>query len=81
MIAPNKTERILMRRAVITGMGVVSPIGNTLDEFWKNIEEGNHGFSLGRWFPEQSEELSVFADVKDLTPPSILTKRKDAERI
>lgn len=76
MIAPNKTERILMRRAVITGMGVVSPIGNTLDEFWKNIEEGNHGFSLGRWFPEQSEELSVFADVKDFDPSEYIDKKE-----
>ena len=65
-----------MRRAVVTGMGVVSPIGNTLDEFWKNIEEGNHGFSLGQWFPEQSEELNVFADVKDFDPSEYIDKKE-----
>lgn len=65
-----------MRRAVITGMGVVSPIGNTLEEFWKNIEEGNHGFSLGQWFPGQSEELNVFADVKDFDPSEYIDKKE-----
>ncbi|MBD5080156.1 MAG: beta-ketoacyl-ACP synthase II [Ruminococcaceae bacterium] len=65
-----------MRRAVVTGMGVVSPIGNTLDEFWKNIEEGNHGFSLGQWFPEQSEEVNVFADVKDFDPSEYIDKKE-----
>ncbi len=65
-----------MRRAVITGMGVVSPIGNTLDEFWKNIEEGNHGFTLGQWFPDQSEELNVFADVKDFDPSEYIEKKE-----
>lgn len=65
-----------MRRAVVTGMGIVSPIGNTLDEFWKNIEEGNHGFSLGQWFPEQSEELNVFADVKDFDPSEYIDKKE-----
>ena len=69
-------ERIFMRRAVVTGMGVVSPIGNTLDEFWKNIEEGNHGFSLGQWFPEQSEEVNVFADVKDFDPSEYIDKKE-----
>lgn len=65
-----------MRRAVITGMGVVSPIGNTLDEFWKNIEQGNHGFTLGQWFPDQSEELNVFADVKDFDPSEYIDKKE-----
>ncbi len=65
-----------MRRAVITGMGVVSPIGNTLEEFWKNIEEGNHGFTLGQWFPDQSEELNVFADVKDFDPSEYIDKKE-----
>lgn len=69
-------ERIFMRRAVVTGMGVVSPIGNSLDEFWRNIEEGNHGFSLGQWFPEQSEELNVFADVKDFDPSEYIDKKE-----
>lgn len=65
-----------MRRAVITGMGVVSPIGNTVEEFWQNIEQGNHGFTLAQWFPGQSEELNVYADVKDFDPSEYIEKKE-----
>lgn len=65
-----------MKRAVITGLGVVSPIGNTVEEFWNNIVAGKHGFTLGNWFPEQSEELNVFADVKDFDPAEYLEKKE-----
>lgn len=65
-----------MRRAVITGLGVVSPIGNSVEEFWSNLEQGNHGFSLGSWFPGQSEELNVFADVKDFDPSEYIDKKE-----
>ena len=34
-----------MKRVVITGMGVVSPIGNSVEEFWSNIKANKHGFS------------------------------------
>lgn len=65
-----------MKRAVITGLGVVSPIGNTVEEFWNNIVAGKHGFTLGNWFPEQSEELNVFADVKDFDPSEYIDKKE-----
>lgn len=64
-----------MRRVVITGMGVVSPIGNSLDDFWANLEAGRHGISLGHWFPGQSEDLNVFADVKDFDCSEYIDKK------
>ena len=33
----------MKRRVVITGMGAVTPIGNTLDEFWNGIKEEKVG--------------------------------------
>ena len=32
-----------MNRVVITGIGVVSPVGNNLNDFWNNIKEGRLG--------------------------------------
>lgn len=29
-----------MRRVVVTGMGVISPVGNDLESFWNNLTEG-----------------------------------------
>lgn len=65
-----------MRRAVITGLGVVSPIGNTIDEFWDNIVNGRHGFTLAEWFPGQSEEKNVYADVKNFDPGDYIEKKE-----
>ncbi len=65
-----------MRRSVITGLGVVSPIGNTIDEFWDNIVNGRHGFTLAEWFPGQSEEKNVYADVKDFDPGDYIEKKE-----
>ena len=56
-----------MSRVVITGVGVVSPIGNTKEEFWNSLMEGKHGFTLEQWFPGQSEELNVKASVTRAT--------------
>lgn len=65
-----------MKRAVITGLGVVSPIGNTIDEFWDNIVNGRHGFTLAKWFPDQSEDMNVYADVKDFDPGDYIEKKE-----
>lgn len=64
-----------MSRVVITGLGVVSPIGNTVEEFWENIKAGKHGFTLEEWFPGQSEERNVSARVKNFDDSAILDKK------
>ena len=64
-----------MKRVVVTGLGAVSPIGNTIDEIWGNIVANKHGFTLGHWFPGQSEELNVFADVKNFDCSQYLDKK------
>ena len=33
------------RRVVITGMGAITPIGNTVEEFWANIKAGKSGIA------------------------------------
>ena len=64
-----------MKRVVITGLGVVSPIGNTVSEFWDNLKAGKHGFTLDTWFPGQSEELNVVAKVKDFDVSEYVDKK------
>ena len=46
-VLPSTTDRFLSkRRVVITGMGIVSPVGSTLDDAWRNVCEGNSGTRL-----------------------------------
>lgn len=59
-----------MKRVVITGLGVLTPIGNDVDTFWKNIQEGVSGaapitkFNTEKFKAQFACELKDF-DVKD----------------
>ncbi len=65
-----------MRKVAITGLGILSPIGNTLDTFCENLRAGKHGFTLAEWFPGQSEEKNVVARVKDFSPAPYIEKKE-----
>lgn len=55
-----------MERAVITGMGVVTPIGNTIAEFSENLFAGQHGIVPIEHFDTSHMNVSVYAPVKGL---------------
>lgn len=71
---------IIMKRVVITGMGLVSPIGNTVDEFWRNIIANKHGFSIIDKFDVSNAEVKIAGAVKDFDPSKYIEK-KEARRI
>ena len=56
------------RRVVVTGMGVVSPVGNTVPEFWKNLVEGNSGAGLITQFDTTGYETKFACEVKGFNP-------------
>ena len=53
------------RRVVITGMGIVSPVGSQLDVAWKNVCEGNSGISLIDDFDTSAFPTRIAGIVKD----------------
>ena len=53
------------RRVVITGMGIVSPVGSRLDDAWKNVCEGNSGISLIEDFDTSAFPTRIAGIVKD----------------
>ena len=53
------------RRVVVTGMGVVSPIGTTVDEFWTSIRAGKSGVSELGGFPLEDLKILIAAQIKD----------------
>lgn len=65
-----------MNRVVITGVGALTPIGNSVDEMWANLLAGRHGFSLGSWFPGQTEDENVKALVKDFDELRYMEKKE-----
>lgn len=54
-----------MNRVVITGIGVVSPVGNNLEEFWRNIKLGKHGIDFINSFDTSDFPIKVAAQVKN----------------
>lgn len=65
-----------MNRVVITGMGVVSPIGNNMKEFWGNIKEGKHGIDNIISFDTTDFPIKVAAEVKNFDPLLALDKKE-----
>ncbi len=46
-------------RVVITGMGVVSPLGNEIDKFWSNLVSGTNGITSQDWLVDQKYNATV----------------------
>ena len=55
----------MKRRVVITGMGAVTPIGNTLDEFWNGIKEEKVGIGAITKFDTEDYKVKIAAEEKD----------------
>jgi 3-oxoacyl-[acyl-carrier-protein] synthase II len=56
------------RRAVVTGMGTVSPIGNDVPTFWSNLIAGVSGVATITGFDPSNEEVRIAAEVKGFEP-------------
>ncbi|MBQ8826685.1 MAG: beta-ketoacyl-ACP synthase II [Oscillospiraceae bacterium] len=69
-----------MNRVVITGLGVVSPIGNTVEDFWANIKANKHGFGFIDDITSDDFEVKIAARSKDFTSEKYIDK-KEARRI
>ncbi|MCH9695581.1 MAG: beta-ketoacyl-ACP synthase II [Gammaproteobacteria bacterium] len=63
------------RRVVITGMGIVSPVGSSLDTAWSNVCEGVSGTQLIEDFDTSSFPTRIAGLVKDFDVDTYLTKK------
>jgi len=56
------------RRAVVTGLGAVTPIGNDVATFWTNLVAGVSGVASITQFDASAEEIRIAAEVKGFDP-------------
>ena len=54
-----------MRRVVITGLGVISPVGNDIDTFWKNIVAGVNGIGTIQKFDVSAFPVKIAGETKN----------------
>lgn len=56
------------RRVVVTGLGVVTPIGGNVDDFWAGLKAGKSGVSALGGFPMEDLKIQIAAQIKDFDP-------------
>ena len=54
----------MKRRVVVTGLGAVTPIGNTVEEFWSSVREGKVGIGPITKFDASDYKVQIAAEVK-----------------
>lgn len=70
----------MMRRVVVTGMGLVSPMGHQVEECWKRVTEGESGITLITLVDMTGIKVLIGGDIKDFDPTGYIEPR-DVKRI
>lgn len=70
----------MSRRVVITGMGVLSPIGNNVDEMWNSVKENKCGIDFITKFDNTDFKVSVAGELKEFNIEKYMSK-KEAHRM
>lgn len=65
-----------MERVVITGMGVVSPLGNDVNTFWNNLVTGSSGVSIIDAFDNSDLKAKIAGSVRDFDAAELLGKKE-----
>jgi len=70
----------MKKRVVITGLGVISPVGNDVASFWKSLTEGKSGVGPITSFDAADFDSRIAAEVKDFDPTHYGISLKDTKR-
>jgi len=66
----------LTRRVVITGLGLVTPIGNTVADTWSALMDGRNGIDYIKKFDTEKFSVKFAAEVKDFDPLKFIAKKE-----
>ena len=64
-----------MKRVVVTGMGAITPIGNSIDAFWESVKAGKIGFDRITYFDTADYKCKLAAQVKDFDAAEYMDKK------
>jgi len=68
------------KRVVVTGLSAITPIGNTLTEYWDGLKSGRNGIGLITLFDASRHDCKIAGEVKGFDPHNYL-ERKEAKRM
>tara|TARA_B100001250_G_scaffold414265_1_gene451606 strand:- start:3517 stop:4755 length:1239 start_codon:yes stop_codon:yes gene_type:complete len=67
---------VTKRRVVVTGLGMITPVGNTVTETWGNILKGKSGISLLEHFDTSDFSVRIGGSIKNLVLDNYITKKE-----
>lgn len=70
----------MKKRVVVTGMGAITPIGNSVNSFWESVKQGKIGFGKISYFDASEYKCKLAAEVKDFNAENYMDK-KSARRM
>lgn len=62
----------MSRRVVVTGLGAITPVGNSAESFWESLKAGSHGFAPISRFDTSEYKAKLAAEVKDFNPKDFM---------
>src|SRR5262249_15779624 len=68
------------RRVVLTGLGVVTPVGNGVETFWSNLKNGVSGIHTIDAFDTTGYNCRMGGQVRDFDPKAFFKNPKDVRR-
>jgi 3-oxoacyl-[acyl-carrier-protein] synthase II len=68
------------RRVVVTGLGVLTPVGNDLETFWSNLKNGVSGIGKIQAFDTTGYDCQIAGEVRDFEPKNFFKNPKDVRR-
>lgn len=69
-----------LRRVVVTGLGALTPIGNTISEYWNALVEGKSGAGPITYFDTEKFKTKFACEIKNFDPTNYMD-RKDARKM
>jgi len=68
-----------MKKVVVTGLGIISPVGNNITEFWESLKSGKSGIREITKFDTADHKVKIAAEVKDFDA-SVYMEKSDIRR-
>jgi 3-oxoacyl-[acyl-carrier-protein] synthase II len=69
------------KRVVVTGLGVISPLGNDINTFWKALKDGKSGVGPLTFFDPSGFDSRIAGEVKVFDPALYGISAKDTKRM
>ena len=66
---------MMKKRVVVTGMGAITPIGNSVEAFWDSVKQGKTGFAPITAFDTTDYKCKLAAEVKDFDAAEFMDKK------